>query len=114
MTENLKAHKAKLEAIPEAAMASKVRSTIIGVFAIVVGIVLRKLFPDLPNWLLIGLIGYGFYSLSGEIMRGFFGFLPAAIRDVRSAIKGVNGATVQPDKPGAAQNVRDETTGSTE
>lgn len=73
--------------IPAPRLKSKVRNTVFGLGAVVTG-TLFEVTHLFPAWLRIGLILFGGFSISQDLVRQFAGFLPAAVRDLRAAIKG--------------------------
>ena len=78
-----------VDAIPPAKLANKARCTAVGIGSISMTFVLLIWFvPPVPIWAVGILLAFGAYSISGELVRGFCAFLPAVIRDIRSAIKG--------------------------
>ena len=83
-------HKQQLAQIPEKKWTKKVVSTVIGV-ASIVGAVMMKDAGWFSDWFLIGLLVFGGYCLAGDLVRGFLGFLPAAIKDIKSALSGKDG-----------------------
>ena len=85
---NVTAQRAKFEEIPPEKRARKVRNTAIGLGSIGLAVVIEWKFAHLSDMLTYTLIGFGGYSLAGDLVRGFAGFIPAAVRDVRAAIKG--------------------------
>lgn len=64
----------------------KWKSTLIGLGSIALALICKGLgwFPD---WLLIGLLIFGGYSLAGDLVRGFAAWFPAAIKDIKTALK---------------------------
>ena len=88
----VKQHIDQIKSIPDETWQKKLRHTIVGLGALVTAFFLKKWgwFADwkYEEWLLIGLLVFGGYSLAGDLVRGFFGFIPAVIRDVKKAIKG--------------------------
>jgi hypothetical protein len=92
LKENLEGQTQKIKAIPPKAMVGKVRSTAIGVGSILTGFVVLIWFtPPIPVWSFAVFLGFGTFSMSKELVVEFLAFIPAAIRDVRAAIKGTNG-----------------------
>lgn len=83
---NIEEHSAILNTIPKDRWTKKLRNTVFGLGVILLAVAFKRegWFPD---WFLIGLLIFGGYSLKGDIVRGFAGFLPAAIKDIRAAIK---------------------------
>ena len=78
-----------VDAIPPEKLASKTKSTAIGVGSVLMAFVLLIWFvPPVPLWAVGVLLFFGAFSISGELVRGFCAFLPAVIRDIRAAIKG--------------------------
>ena len=71
--------------IPDKKFWQKARKTLFGVGAIAAGVFFKSKgwFPD---WFDMGLIALGGYSLSGELVRGFLKFIPAAIKDIKAAL----------------------------
>lgn len=82
---NTKRHVEALKKIPKKKWQAKVWSSVIGAAA-VAGAVLMKDQGWFPDWFLIGLIAFGGYCIAGDLVRGFLGFLPAAIKDIKAAI----------------------------
>ena len=79
----------KIAAIPQEKKVSKARNTAIGLGSVVLAFVVLKWFvPPCPLWVSGVLLAFGAYSISGDLVRGFAGFVPAVIRDVRAALKG--------------------------
>ena len=70
----------------------KIRKTLTGVGAIGLGVFLEKWFPDLTNWVLIFLVGFGGYCLAGDILRNFGPFTQAVAKDLAAAIKYIKDA----------------------
>jgi hypothetical protein len=85
-TRSIKA--AHYDAIPRPKRLTKLRNTVFGLFMIVLGITLPVLVPEYPLWIGMLMIGLGAYSMSAELVTGFAKLLPAAIRDIYSALKG--------------------------
>ena len=83
---NIEEHSAVLKAIPKDKWTKKLRNTLVGLGAIAAAVVFKR-YGWFPDWFLIGLLIFGGYSLAGDVVRGFAGFLPAAIKDIRAAIK---------------------------
>ena len=83
----------KIRAIPPKKRSEKLRDSAIGLGAIAVGFVLVKYFPELPgcSYVFYALLLFGAWSISGELLRSFLGYVPAAIREIRDAIKGAGG-----------------------
>ena len=76
--------------IPPDKLVSKARKTVIGLGSVVLALVIAKWLPMLSVWCVYVLLVYGGYCLAGDLVRGFAAFLPAVIRDVRAAVKGIN------------------------
>lgn len=85
-TQHIKA----IRSIPKEKFRAKVARTVLGLFTIGLALLVQREF-EFPSWLEIGLLGFGFYSLSGELVTKFLGFLPAAIRDILGAVQRNNG-----------------------
>lgn len=68
----------------------KWKKTLIGLLWLALAIIFEiyDLFPQNVRNLMLLFAGY---CGAGDLVRGFFGFLPAATRDMRSALKGTNG-----------------------
>ena len=81
-----KDHTAKIHKIPKERFWKKVRRSVIGLGAIALGFFLESKLPQLSDWLFYGLIGFGFFSISGDLVRAFLGYIPAAIREIGDAI----------------------------
>ena len=78
----------KIAAIPQAKKVSKARNTAIGLGSVLLAFVVLKWFmPPCPLWVSGILLAFGAYSISGDLVRGFAGFIPAVIRDVRAALQ---------------------------
>jgi hypothetical protein len=90
------AHKKKIKKIPKKTWKYKAWSTVVGAGAITLGIAIEKWLPHIDDKVLYALLIFGGYSIAGDLVRSFAGFLPTAIRDVRNAIKG-NGANASSD-----------------
>ncbi len=89
---HLDAQTQKIKAIPPKAMQSKKKSTTVGILSIATGFVCLIWFtPPVPVWAFALFFGFGMFSISKELVIEFLAFIPAAIRDVRAAIKGTNG-----------------------
>jgi hypothetical protein len=76
--------------IPPEKRSSKARKTAIGAGSVVLALVIAKWLPMLSVWAVYVLLVYGGYCLAGDLVRGFASFLPAVIRDIRSAWKGTS------------------------
>jgi hypothetical protein len=72
--------------IPQARLLVKVRNTLVGVGAIALALWLRKN-NWFPEWLGVGLIIFGGFAISQDLVKRFAGFLPAAIHDIRAALR---------------------------
>lgn len=79
-----------LEAMMRLKKGLKWKKTLLGLFWVALAVGLRK--ADLFSEAVAGLmLVFGGYCMAGDLMRSFAGFLPAAIWDVRAALKGTNG-----------------------
>jgi hypothetical protein len=85
------AHNEKRKLIPPKRWRAKAWSTGVGTGAIALGLGIENWLPHIDDKVLYALLIFGGYSIAGDLVRDFAGFFPAAIRDVRAAIKG-NGA----------------------
>lgn len=65
----------------------KIRDSAIGVGSVAIGFVVLKWFsPPIPAWSFGFFVAFGFWSISKELTVGFFGYVPAAIREIRDAL----------------------------
>ncbi len=85
---HVEAQSQKIQAIPAHKQSKKAWQTLTGAILVVIGFALPKLVPEFPIWFAMGVIGFGFFIASKEYVTNYLGFIPAAIRDILSAIKG--------------------------
>ena len=79
----------KIKAIPKQAIVSKARSTAVGAGSIAIAFVLLMWFtPPMPIAASGLFLAFGAWSTSRELVTEFLKFIPAAIKDIRVAIKG--------------------------
>ncbi len=85
---HVEAQTQKIQAIPAAKQSKKAWQTLTGALVVIAGFALPKVVPEFPLWFAMGVVGFGFFIASKEYVVNYLGFVPAAIRDVLSAIKG--------------------------
>ena len=88
---HVKAQTEKIQAIPVAKQSKKAWQTLTGAIVVLIGFALPKIVPEFPLWFAMGIVGFGFFIASKEYVTNYLGFIPAAIRDILSAIKGNGG-----------------------
>jgi len=75
----------QLNRIPEKRLAAKVKSTVVGVGSVALGVGSQG-FALFPLWVNLLVIFFGGFAISKELVKAFVGFAPAAIRDFKDAI----------------------------
>ncbi len=85
---HVEAQTQKIRAIPVRKQSKKAWQTLSGAAVVAIGFALPKLVPEFPLWFAMGVVGFGFFVISKEYVTNYLGFIPAAIRDILSAIKG--------------------------
>ena len=78
----------KIRAIPTAKQSKKAWQTLTGALVVITGFALPKVVPEFPLWFAMGVVGFGFFIASKEYVVNYLGFIPAAIRDIWSAVRG--------------------------
>ena len=85
---HVEAQTQKIRAIPAHKQSKKAWQTLTGGLVVIAGFALPKVVPEFPLWFAMGVVGFGFFIASKEYVTNYLGFIPAAIRDILSALKG--------------------------
>lgn len=87
---HLRNQKDKLKKVSVIRKGEKWKKVAIGVVWLTLAVVfeVQDLFPQLVRNIMLVFAGY---CMAGDLVRSFAGFLPAAIADIRAALKGTNG-----------------------
>ena len=85
---HVEAQTQKIQAIPPAKQSKKAWQTLTGALVVIAGFALPKVVPEFPLWFAMGVVGFGFFIASKEYVTNYLGFIPAAIRDIWSAVRG--------------------------
>ena len=81
----------KMRSIPAAKRKRKDWKSLGGILVVLVGFLTPRLFPEFPMWFAMLVIAAGAWTISEERVKGFLGYVPAGLRDIRDAIMGKNG-----------------------
>lgn len=88
---HVEAHTQTIQAIPAEKRKQKLGKTIAGVMVAGTGFALPVIVPAFPVWFAMGVVGFGGFLASGELLKKYLGYVPAVIRDVMGAVRGKNG-----------------------
>ena len=77
----------KLKAIPPESIRRKWVTSFSGVLVFALGALMPK-YLDFPWYVGAGVIGFGGWLISKDLVTSYLRFIPAAIRDIYAAVKG--------------------------
>lgn len=85
---HVESHTAKIKKIPAKKLKYKIIKSGAGVLVFILGLYFPRWFPEYPVWAGGILMAFGGFIFSEDVVRSFFGFLPAVVRDMYAAVRG--------------------------